>query len=276
MNAANQEMTIELVEPEPAAHPAPALQGARDLAAMPPPAGSPMGSALAFLQAGGNLDQLDRMMDLQDRWEANEARKAFVSDMAAFKKNPPEILKDKHVSFTTQKGTTAYDHATIGNVCDQIIKAAADHGFSHRWVPSRGEHGELIITCEVTHRLGHVELTTLEGPRDDSGTKNVLQANQSTRTYLQRHSLLMAFGFATKDQPDDDGAGAEADGSYDAEGTLREWTDKANAAINLIALSETRKMANAEFQVAKDLAGWEAFKLVANAKREQLVKDGAK
>ena len=89
---------------------------------------------------------------------------------------------------------TAYDHATIGNVCDQIIRAAAEYGFSHRWIPSRGEQGELVITCEVTHRLGHIQLTALEGPPDTSGTKNVLQANQSTRTYLQRHSLLLAFG----------------------------------------------------------------------------------
>ena len=173
------------------------------------PAAGPLAMAMQAVRAGMSVADMRDMLNLQKEFEANEARKAFVDSMAEFKKNPPEILKDKRVEFTTAKGVTSYDHATIGNVCDQIIKAAAEYGFSHRWIPSRGEAGELVITCEVTHRLGHSQLTPLEGPRDDSGTKNVLQANQSTRTYLQRHSLLLAFGFATKDQPDDDARGAE-------------------------------------------------------------------
>jgi hypothetical protein len=172
------------------------------------PAGSPMGTALAFLQAGGNVEQLNSMLDLQLRWEANEARKAFVDDMTEFKKNPPAILKDKHVEFNTAKGVTSYEHATIGEACDKIIAAAAAHGFSHRWVPSKGEHGQMVVTCVITHRLGHTEETRLEGPKDETGGKNAIQSIVSTNTYLQRHTLLMAFGFATKDQPDDDGRGA--------------------------------------------------------------------
>lgn len=178
----------------------------KELAAVDAPAASPMAGALAFLQAGGDAAQLERMMAMQRQWEADEARKAFVADMAAFKKNPPEILKDKHVSF----GATNYDHASIGEVCDKIISAAAEHGFSHRWVPSNGDNGQLVVTCVVTHRLGHSEETRLEGPKDASGGKNPIQAIVSANTYLQRHSVLMAFGFATKDQPDDDGRSAGA------------------------------------------------------------------
>lgn len=237
----------------------------------------PLAMAMQALKAGMSIADMRGMLDLQKEWEANEARKAFVDDMAAFKKNPPAILKDKHVEFATTKGTTAYDHATIGNVCEQIIKAAAEHGFSHRWVPSRGTNGEYVVTCEVTHRLGHSQETRLEGPRDDSGGKNTIQGGISTNTYLQRHSLLMAFGFATKDQPDDDGraAGTSAE-YYDAAETLKDWTKKANLAINLLALNETRKMGAHEFNAAKDVAGWNAFKLVIEEKRAELIAGGAK
>ena len=184
------------------------IEQKHEMQAMNAPAGSPMSTALAFLQAGGNIEQLNNMLDLQLRWEANEARKAFVDDMAEFKKNPPTILKDKHVEFKTNSGLTSYDHATIGNACEAIIAAAAEHGFSHRWVPSQGEGGQLVVTCVITHRMGHSEETRLEGPKDVSGGKNAIQSIVSTNTYLQRHSLLMAFGFATKDQPDDDGRSA--------------------------------------------------------------------
>ena len=206
MKTATMEVTdLELVEQPTTGHPL-ATTGTTALAEV---SAGPLAMAMQAMKAGMSIADMRDMLNLQKEWEANEARKAFVDAMAAFKKNPPEILKDKHVEFATSKGTTAYDHATIGNVCDQIIKAAAEYGFSHRWIPSKGSSGELVITCEVTHRLGHSQLTALEGPKDDSGTKNVLQANQSTRTYLQRHSLLLAFGFATKDQKDDDGRGAE-------------------------------------------------------------------
>jgi ERF superfamily. len=265
MKSAAAEVTdLELVEQPRADQPL----AVRQETALAEVSAGPLAMAMQAMKAGMSIAEMRDMLNLQKEWEANEARKAFVDDMAKFKKNPPEILKDKHVSFVTSKGTTEYDHATIGNVCDQIIKAAAEYGFSHRWIPSKGEAGELVITCEVTHRLGHIQLTPLEGPRDDSGGKNALQGGQSTRTYLQRHSLLMAFGFATKDQPDDDGRSAAS--GYDAEGTLQEWADKANAAINLLALNETRKMAGQEFSAAKDVAGWNAFKAVVEAKRAEL------
>ncbi len=271
MRTATADVTdLELVE-QPRAEQAVAVR--QDSALAEVPAG-PLAMAMQAMKAGMTIAEMRDMLNLQKEWEANEARKAFVDDMATFKKNPPEILKDKHVEFVTTKGTTAYDHATIGNVCDAIIKAAAEHGFSHRWVPSRGANGEYVVTCEVTHRLGHSQETRLEGPRDDSGGKNTIQGGISTNTYLQRHSLLMAFGFATKDQPDDDGRGAGGS-QYDAAGALQEWTDKANAAVNLLALNETRKMAGQEFNAAKDVASWNAFKLVVDKKRAELTAGAA-
>lgn len=271
MKTATAEVTdLELVEQPQASRPLVATNNA-----VAEVGAGPLSMAMQAVKAGMSIADLRDMLNLQKEWEANEARKAFVDDMAAFKKNPPEILKDKHVEFVTQKGTTSYEHATIGNVCDQIVKAAAGYGFSHRWIPSRGTNGEYVVTCEVTHRLGHTQETRLEGPRDDSGGKNAIQGGISTNTYLQRHSLLMAFGFATKDQPDDDGRAAGG-GQYDAAGALQEWSDKANAAINLLALNETRKMAGQEFNAAKDVAGWNAFKLVVEKKRAELIAGGAK
>jgi hypothetical protein len=272
MKSAAAEVTdLELVEQPKTSRPLVATN-----TAVAEVAAGPLSMAMQAVKAGMSIADLRDMLNLQKEWEANEARKAFVDDMAAFKKNPPEILKDKHVEFATSKGTTAYEHATIGNVCDQIVKAAAGYGFSHRWIPSRGANGEYVVTCEVTHRLGHTQETKLEGPRDDSGGKNAIQGGISTNTYLQRHSLLMAFGFATKDQPDDDGRSAGGGNQYDAAGTLQEWTDKANAAINLLALNDTRKMAGQEFNAAKDVAGWNAFKLVVEKKRAELIAGGAK
>ena len=256
---------LGLAEMTPVKHNAPALQGSREVAAAAPQAG-PMGSALAFIQAGGTIEQVRDMLALQRDWEASEARKAFVADMAEFKKSPPTITKDKLVAYTG----TSYMHATLGNVTGAIVEGLARNGFSHRWDTVQ-DGPQIIVACILTHKLGHSERTTLSAGKDDSGKKNDIQKMASTITYLQRYTLLAATGIATNDQGDDDGrASGRGDTFYVSADAVQEWTDKANAALSTIALSETWKMAGAEFNAAKDIDGWNAFKVVASAKRATL------
>jgi hypothetical protein len=160
------------------------------------------------LDSGADLDRLEKLMDLQQKYEANEARKAFADDMARFKARPLIIKKDNLVSYGEGKNKTEYMHATIGNVVDVIVPALAEFGFSHRWDLAQRD-GQVIVTCVITHRLGHSQETTLMAAPDASGGKNGIQSVISAKTYLQRHTLLAATGAATMDQPDDDGERAE-------------------------------------------------------------------
>lgn len=169
---------------------------------------NPMQMLAVAVQQGMPIETLRELMQLKKEWEADEARKAFVAAMAAFKANPPEIVKDKHVSFTTQKGTTAYDHATLGGVCSAIIRGLAGHGISHRWEVAQQDN-RIKVTCVLTHAQGHSESVSLNAGADDSGGKNSIQAIGSAVTYLQRYSLLAATGLAAMDQ-DDDGQKAGA------------------------------------------------------------------
>jgi hypothetical protein len=136
------------------------------------------------VEQGADIEKLEKLMVLQERWEANQARKAYVEAMAAFKKNAPEIYKDKNVSFTG----TSYNHATLGGICEVVIESLAKHGFSHRWDTKQPGSGMIVVTCILTHLLGHSEETMLEAPPDNSGKKNSIQSIASTVTYLQpRH-----------------------------------------------------------------------------------------
>lgn len=171
------------------------------------PAITPMAMLQIAVQQGADLDKLQKLMDLQERWEASEARKAFVSAMSDFKANPPDIVKNKHVSFTTQKGKTEYDHATLDQVSLSIGTALSKHGLSHRWVTDQAD-GRIKVTCMITHSMGHSESVSLHSAADDSGGKNSIQAIGSAVTYLQRYTLLAATGMAVQDQ-DDDGKGPD-------------------------------------------------------------------
>lgn len=177
------------------------------------------------VEKGADLDRLEKLMDLQDRWEKDQARKAYVAAMAQFKSEPMVIGKDKHVSFATQKGKTEYDHATIGNVTAVICAGLAKHGLSHRWDVDQQDGGRIVVTCILTHELGHSERTTLKAGADDSGGKNSIQAIASTVTYLQRYTLLAATGMATSDQADDDGRQPQAPIEYISEQQAITLTD---------------------------------------------------
>lgn len=172
------------------------------------------------------------LMGLQQEWEANEARKAYVRAMAAFKSEPMTIAKDKHVSFNTSKGKTEYDHATIGNVTAVICAALGRHGFSHRWHTDQKDKA-ITVSCVITHERGHFESTALTAYPDDSGGKNSIQQIASTVTYLQRYTLLAATGMATSDQADDDGRGFNSEPEYD----ISEWADSIKNAADMTELN---------------------------------------
>jgi hypothetical protein len=185
---------------------------------------TPFGLIQLAVQQGAGIEQLERLMALQERWQANEARQAFVQAMNAFKANPPTIHKNKHVKF----GQTEYDHATLDHVTDAITHGLSAHGISHRWDVEQKE-ARIKVTCVLTHELGHSEKVSLEGPADTSGSKNAIQAIGSAVTYLQRYTLLSATGLAASNG-DNDGAGSPKFG--DLKERL-EWIDNCRTTVDL-------------------------------------------
>lgn len=154
----------------------------------------------------GKVDQLDKLLDLQMRWDAEQARKAFVAAMADFKAEAGgiTITKSKQVRFTTQKGVTEYMHAELHDITRALVPVMARHGLSHRWVPEQAGK-DIKVTCVMTHRDGHSESVSMVAQADDSGGKNSIQSIASTKTYLERYTLLAATGIATGGEHDDDG-----------------------------------------------------------------------
>ena len=151
-----------------------------------------------------DLDQLEKLLTLQERWEANEAKKAYHQAMANFKANPPQINKDKKVGYKTNAGQVGYSHASLYNVTEKINSELSKYGLSASWTTA--QNGSISVTCRITHAKGHSEETSLSAPADKTGSKNDIQAIGSTITYLQRYTLLALTGLATFEQ-DDDGAG---------------------------------------------------------------------
>ena len=73
-----------------------------------------------------DLEKLDRLLDVKERWEHEEARKAYVSALAAFKRNPPTLVKNQQVDFSARGGTHQVQLRELGR-----------RGFSGRGRPCR-------------------------------------------------------------------------------------------------------------------------------------------
>lgn len=176
-----------------------------------PAAMTPMDMLNRAVSQGANIDVLEKLMGLQERWEAGQARKAFDEAMASAKAEIPIINKNRTVDFTSQKGRTHYRHEDLAEVARTVTPILAKHGLSYRYRTSSAPNEPVTVTCVVSHRGGYCEENTLSAGRDESGNKNSIQAVGSTITYLQRMTLKAALGLAASD--DDDGAGAVTAGT---------------------------------------------------------------
>ncbi len=164
---------------------------------------TPMQMLQVAVAQGADLERIQKLMDLQDRWEAKQALHAFNAALAAFKKNPPNIVKD-----LLNKQYNSW-YTSLGNLVNTTNAALGEHGLSASW---EIEQGELIaVTCVLEHVQGHSRRVRLEGPPDTSGSKNTLQQIRSTLTYLKGATFEAVTGIASRaGNQDDDGNGAVA------------------------------------------------------------------
>ena len=228
-----------------------------------PPEMEPQPTALAVnpmrlieiaLNQNADVGKLEALFNLQLRWEQNEAKKAYVAAINAFKADPPAILKNKHVAYNQ----VAYDHATLDHVCKAVTSGLSEHGISHRWRIEQSD-GLIRVTCILTHDMGHSEETTLVAGADMSGSKNAIQGIGSAVTYLERYTLLAATGLAAANG-DNDGQGAP---TWEK---LQEYLDSIATAPNLKVLEDTFK---AGFKEAAALINTQAMKMLTLAKDER-------
>jgi hypothetical protein len=167
---------------------------------------TPMALIEKAMQSDTSIERMEQLFNLQLRWEENEAKKAYHQAVALFKSEAIDIIKNKRVSFKTDKGTTEYNHAELGQVVNTVAPFLSKYGLSHHWEYSQTD-AKIKVTCFLTHDKGYEKSTSLEASADTSGGKNSIQAIGSTTSYLERYTFLAMTGLASREQ-DDDGRGA--------------------------------------------------------------------
>lgn len=217
---------IESPAPSP-----PAIVPAERSTSLPSAPLTPMQLMQRALEAG-NLELVERMMTLQDRWEATQARKAFEAAIATAQNNLPVILKQRTVNLGNGRGYRYEDFASIDRAIKPHLK---DHGISYRFRSETQPDGKIKVTC-ILSGFGHSEENALASKPDASGSKNEVQAIGSVQTYLMRYTLKAALGLAASE--DDDGRGGVQQAAPDDTGELI----SAEQVQTLVAALKVREM----------------------------------
>lgn len=157
------------------------------------------------LASGATPETLEKLMALQERWEANHARKAFIAAMALARAKFGPILK-KNDGYASR-----YKYETLTDVMDAVDGPLGEHGFAYDWVTEDLPDGKIRVTCVLTHDEGHSRRNSLSGdPKDTADAKanmNGLQRMGGAVTYLQRYTLKAALGIAASKDDDGNSAG---------------------------------------------------------------------
>lgn len=148
------------------------------------------------------IEHLERLMDLKERWDRQQAKKAFDEAMARFQSKCPIIKKSKKGG-ATKDGTVAYYYAPIESIVEQTKDLIAECGFSYLIKTNMTENAVEVI-CEVRHVMGHSEISTMNVPLlTRTGVMSEAQVTAGTTTFAKRYAFCNAFGIMTADDDND-------------------------------------------------------------------------
>ena len=160
---------------------------------------TPSQMLMVALEKGIDTDQMSKLLDLQERYEAKEAKKAFADSLARFQSELGPIVKKRKAHNST--------YADIDDIAQAIRPVLEKCGLSYRFEQQQKD-GFISVSCIVSHKDGFSVSTAMEAPADKSGGKNDIQSMASTVTYLRRYTLTGALGITTG-QDDNDGGKPE-------------------------------------------------------------------
>lgn len=151
---------------------------------------------------GVPVETLEKLMDLQDRYDAKQARKAFDQAMSDFQMECP-VIKKTTPGGETNAGKVAYKYATLDQIVTQTKALIKAHGFSYA-IKTESTNDSIKAICIVKHVAGHQEESDFKVP--STGGTSIMSGPQKVAaalTFAKRYAFCDAFGIITGDADPD-------------------------------------------------------------------------
>lgn len=176
-------MTTELMERDDTL---PAVQG-----------NGPMAILSQAIQAGTPASELTQLMDLAERYEANQAAAAYGAAVTKFQAACPIVHKSRG---TKESGAFGYTYASYDDVMRAAGPALRDCGLAINFSSEHVADG-IKVTCRIRHG-SHFEDHTLTVPVP-SMKVNDTQKYGAALSYAKRYALCAALNIVVSDEDDD-------------------------------------------------------------------------
>lgn len=166
-------------------------------------------TALDLMQAAtaANMtpETISKFLDMHERIEANNARKAYHAARAAFKRDcPPIVRRTPNAQFTRAGTNQPRMYASRTDIAQAIDATLAANGLHYDWTRMVVENGKMSITCVVSHQDGYSTESTVTGLVVDSKAGcSDLQKSGTAQEYGMRYSLIQALGLTSCDEDTD-------------------------------------------------------------------------
>jgi ERF superfamily len=152
------------------------------------------------MDPSASIEKLERMMDMRDRLQSEAAKMAFAGAFAAASAEFPSIPLNG-------KGDKNKPYALLKDIINCTRPVLSRYGLALSFGVVSNANG-VTVTAELMHVQGHSKTTSMELPKDQSGSKNAVQAVGSSQTYGQRYTAQAILGLSLGDDTDDDGQAA--------------------------------------------------------------------
>lgn len=155
-----------------------------------------------------DVDKMMKLLEMRERIQGEEARKAFNAAMSAAQAEMPAVVRNAKNDQTRSK------YATLEAIADAIQPIITRHGFGLSYgTGDCPKEGYYRVVCDVTHAEGGEKRYHADIPIDGAGmkgnaNKTPTHAFGSTMSYGRRYLKLLIFDIATKDDDDGNKAGA--------------------------------------------------------------------
>jgi hypothetical protein len=162
-----------------------------------------------------DIDKMERLLLMQERIMARDAKNAFSAAFADMQTELPVIEERGHIIVRekakdgSRTGDVIQDtsYALWEDINDAIKPVLSKFGFALTFKPGQTPDGRVTVTGILMHRDGHSEEATVTLQHDSSGSKNAVQAVGSSTSYGKRYAAGALLNLTSRDgaERDDDG-----------------------------------------------------------------------
>jgi hypothetical protein len=212
--------------------------------AYPSPAQTGLASVIQRLAENPNVDlaKLEKVIELQERILAYEAKSAFDAAFASLQGELPTI----HEKARTDKGK----YAPLEDIISAVRPLLAKHRFSLSHRTEWPTDGRVKIIGILAHADGHEKTSEFLTQADTSGSKNAVQALGSACAYGRRYTTKDLLNIVTTGEDDDGNASSQKKAVPDAPAGFADWADDmaSTAMEGHVKLAATFEASKPEFK----------------------------